>query len=552
VSSEPTSARRAFGQRLIVAGLCNEAQIRVAEQQAHRTGDTLAATLTSLGFIGEKDLQRALAQEAGVPFVDLGEVFIDREVTRLIPRQLAQHHKLLPLASDGQRLTVCMADPLDRVALTAIQRATNARVEVVTATQESVLAAIELYYGKGAEVDFDGLVKEALSAVGDANAGRDSPLVLLCDQLLIHGLRRSATDIHINPEPRIIRTRYRIDGELQTGPSLPAQMQPALTVRLKIMAGLNISETRVPQDGKISYRFLGKGYDLRVSTLPNVVGENIVLRILRKDNLVLGIGSLGFSDDTLQRLNDILEQPNGVLLVTGPTGSGKTTTLYSILSHLNSLERNIITVEDPVEYELPIIRQCQVNPKAGLTFASCLRSILRQDPDIILVGEMRDQETAELAVRAALTGHFVLSTLHTNDAIGAIPRLVDLGLQPIMLAESVRGILAQRLVRSLCSDCAVPYTPDARLLLRANFAEGTLFYRGAGCDRCGGSGFRGRIAITELLTISIAVAKMIAERNDPREILEAALAEGMAPLYQDGMRKVAAQLTTLEEVMQVC
>jgi type IV pilus assembly protein PilB len=552
VNTESAAIRRAFGKRLVVSGLCNEAQIRVADQQAQRTGDTLAQALTGLGFIGEKDLQKALAQEAGVPFVDLGEVFVDREVTKLVPRQLAQTHKLLPLATDGQRITICMADPLDRVAQAAIQRATNARVEVVTATQESILAAIELYYGKGAEADFDTLVREALASAKDTSSGRESPLVLLCDQLLIYGLQRSATDIHINPEARIIRTRYRIDGQLETGPSLPAQIQPALTVRIKIMAGLNISETRVPQDGKISYRFLGKAYDLRVSTLPNIVGENIVLRILRKDNLVLGLEKLGFSPETQQRLDAILEQPNGVLLVTGPTGSGKTTTLYSILSHLNSLERNIITVEDPVEYELPIIRQCQVNPKAGLTFATCLRSILRQDPDIILVGEMRDQETAELAVRAALTGHLVLSTLHTNDAIGAIPRLTDLGLQPMMLAESVRGIIAQRLVRSLCADCAVPYRPEARLLLRAKFPDDTIFYRGAGCSHCGNSGFRGRIAITELLPITARVAKMIAERNDPREILEAAVEEGMSVLFQDGLRKVAAQLTTLEEVMQVC
>jgi type IV pilus assembly protein PilB len=237
--------------------------------------------------------------------------------------------------------------------------------------------------------------------------------------------------------------------------------------------------------------------------------------------------------------------------VTGPTGSGKTTTLYSILSHMNSLERNIITVEDPVEYELPIIRQCQVNPKAGLTFAACLRSILRQDPDIILVGEMRDQETAELAVRAALTGHFVLSTLHTNDAIGAIPRLIDLGLQPIMLAESVRGVLAQRLVRSICADCSVPYQPDERLLLRAKFPTDAVFYKGGGCDQCGGSGYRGRIAITELLPISITIAKMIADRRDPREIQEEAVGEGMLLLRDDGMRKVLSSLTTVEEVMQV-
>ncbi len=550
-AGQASANSKAFASRLVAAGLCNVAQIRLAEQQAARTGESLAQVLTFLGFVVEKDLRRVMAQEAGVPFVDLGEVFIDREAIKSLPRALVQQHKVFPLAFDANRLTVCMADPFDRVAQAAIARATTARVEVVAATEEAILGAIDLYYGRGAEVNFDTLVRDALAAGSETNAGRESPIVQLCDQLLIHGLQRSATDIHISPETRVVRTRYRIDGELQTGPSLPVQLMPAITVRLKIMAGLNISEIRVPQDGKIPYKFLGKAYDLRISTLPNLGGENIVMRILRKDNLVMGIERVGFSDAVMKQVKDVLGQPNGIMLVTGPTGSGKTTTLYSILSHMNSLERNIITVEDPVEYELPIIRQCQVNPKAGLTFAACLRAILRQDPDIILVGEMRDQETAELAVRAALTGHVVLSTLHTNDAVGAIPRLIDLGLQPIMLAESLRAILAQRLVRAICSDCAVPYTPDERYLLRANLPAETMFYKGAGCERCGDSGFRGRIAITELLVISVEVAKMIADRRDPREIQAQAVSEGMVVLRDDGFRKVQESLTTVEEVMSV-
>ncbi|MBI5904072.1 MAG: type II/IV secretion system protein [Deltaproteobacteria bacterium] len=390
--------------------------------------------------------------------------------------------------------------------------------------------------------------------LSEADQAAGAPIIRLVDQIFLSAVQEAATDIHMEPEERIFRLRFRVDGKLRMGPSLPKMLQPAVTARVKILSAMNIAETRQPQDGKINF-FVGKRkIDLRVSTLPTVHGENLVLRVLDKSKLVLGLESLGFDEKTLARLRKAIESRNGIVTVCGPTGSGKTTTLYSALSYINGLDRSIITLEDPVEYELPIIRQCQINVKAGLTFASGLRSILRHDPDVILVGEMRDSETVELAVRAALTGHLVFSTLHTNDAAGAIPRLINMGQEPFLVASSLRAIIGQALIRLNCPACREEYKPSPETIERAGLPQESIhgiFLRGKGCDQCGQTGFRGRVGVYELLEVTPEITRLVMKRANSQDLLEVATSEGMTTMREDGVAKAMRGLTTLEEVVQL-
>jgi type IV pilus assembly protein PilB len=443
------------------------------------------------------------------------------------------------------------------VAIDELQRMTGSYVDVTSATESDIFNAIEQFYGiKGsAEEVFEETVKMAQSGeVGEDDTAMEAPVVRLVDQLFIKAIKDQATDIHMEPEENILRTRFRIDGILNQGPSLPKVLQLPLATRIKIMANLNISESRLPQDGGIRFFMGKKKIDLRVSTFPTVYGENVVLRVLDKSRLILGMEHLGFSPQTLSLFKDLLAKPNGIILVTGPTGSGKTTTLYSSLSYINSLEKNIITLEDPIEYELPVIRQSQINVKAGLTFPVGMKSILRQDPDIILIGEMRDSETSEIAIRAALTGHLVFSTLHTNDAAGAIPRLLEMGMDPFLVASSIVAVLAQRLVRVICENCKEEVVPSEELLSQFDLEqEGSeyTFYRGKGCSQCGDTGYKGRTGLFELLTITPEVRRCIGREVEASQIVGAARESGMSTIRQDGMEKALKGITTLEEVLRV-
>jgi type IV pilus assembly protein PilB len=448
-----------------------------------------------------------------------------------------------------------MENVFDVVAIDETQRKTGKMVEVVSVTEQDILKAIDKYYGTG--ISIEDIVQRSMRQVDagritEADLAAGAPVVRLVDQIIIEGMNQDATDIHIEPEHNIMRIRYRIDGQLRQGLSLPKNLKPAVVARVKIMANLDIAETRLPQDGKINFNFGRRRVDLRVSTFPTVFGENVVLRILDKSKLVMGLEQLGFDEENLSLYREQILSPHGIILVTGPTGSGKTTTLYSAMSYINSLEKNIITLEDPVEYELPIIRQCQVNVKAGLTFAEGLRSILRQDPDVILVGEMRDGETADMAVRAALTGHLVFSTLHTNDAPSAIPRIIDMGVEPFLVASSLNVVIAQRLVRTNCTGCLEEYSPTADALRAAslNGTEGAIFKRGRGCDACGNTGFRGRIGLFEILEISPEIAKLIMGRVSSSEIYEKAKEQGFKNIMEDGISKALKGITTIEEVLK--
>jgi type IV pilus assembly protein PilB len=554
-----------LGDTLLKEGKITREQLEVAIAEQRRTKTHLGKILNRLGFVTEADVTSALASQAGVKFVDLKTYDLDPAALKLIPSEFALKNKILPLALKNGRLQVAMANPLDIVTLDEVRRITKLQVEAVAAPEDEILKALNEQYEKGQDEgerrgkEFELFVEETMRRTGGlgmregVEKSKDvRPIIKLVDRIITEALNAEATDIHVEPDENAIRIRFRIDGVLHQFFSLPKNLQSAITTRIKIMANLNISENRIPQDGRADFFIEGKRIDLRISVFPGVFGENIVLRILDKERLILGLERLGFSPQTFALYKQAINKQNGIILVTGPTGSGKTTTLYTTLSELNSREKNIITLEDPVEYLFPMIRQSQINPKAGLTFASGLRAILRQDPNIILVGEIRDGETMEMAMRAALTGHLVFSTLHTNDAAGAIPRLLDMGMEPFLLASSLIAILSQRLVRIICSHCKEPASVDQALIATVGWeGKEVSLYRGRGCPRCNQTGYRGRTGIFEYLLVSPKIGKLIMERKDSKVIKEVATEEGMVSLREDGLQKVLQGITTLEEVLGI-
>lgn len=549
-----------LGQRLIEAGLINETQLQTALREQQRTKEYLGKILIRLGYASEQAVAAALAAQARVKYVDLGQYALQPEATQLVPENFARQHHLVPISYAGKVLVVAMANPLDIITMDELRRMSKGPVEVVGAAESEILEALDRAYGAGAGAGWNEVVEQSLRQVvgrrggaggGESEAAQELPVIRLVESLIVQAVQEGATDIHVEPEDRLVRNRYRVDGILRQGPDVPKELQGAVIARLKVMANMDIAESRLPQDGRIEFQFGGRQIDLRVSTFPTIRGENLVLRILDKAKLVLGMEQLGFSPDHLTLFKRVLQNPNGIIMVTGPTGSGKTTTLYSALSYLNADERNIMTVEDPVEYEIPGIRQSQVNVRAGLTFANGLRSILRQDPDVIMVGEMRDEETVDIAVRAALTGHMVFTTLHTNDASGAIPRLIDMGAPPFLLSSALLLVVGQRLVRTICISCKEEDEPDAALLRRLGLdtKEGQLkFFKGKGCDKCGFTGYRGRIGIYELLRVSQELNPLIMEKADSGAIQRAARAQGMRTMPEDGIRKALRGITSIEEV----
>ena len=542
------------GQQLIRAGLISEDQLEFALAEQARGGDRLGVVMRRLNLVTEDAMTRVLAEAAGIEYINLRLQSIDPTIIESIPEQYARDKKLFPVSSDEGSITVAMADPLDVGAVDDVGRMTAQFVKVVSSSEFDILTTIDKYYGAGRETeDIENLIKEATSqadAVGGdtrEDLAMVAPVVKLIDSIIIDGVRKRATDIHFEPEKNMMRIRFRVDGVLHQGPYIPKKLERAVLSRIKIMGNLNISESRLPQDGKATIEIYSKPIDLRIGTFPTIFGENIVLRVLNKEQLTIGLEKLGFSKANLERLVEAIEHPNGIVLVTGPTGSGKTTTLYAALLRISTPERKIITLEDPVEYELPLIRQSQINVRAGLTYAAGLRAILRQDPDTVLVGEMRDNETVDTAIRAALTGLLVFSTLHTNDAASTVPRLLDMGVEPYLVASSVVGIIVQRLVRQICEFCREPTEPDPRLLRRMS-APKAEFFKGAGCSNCENTGYRGRTAVSEVMLMNEHIQKAIMDQVAASEIHRLAREGGMIAMQEDGLAQAREGLTTIDEI----
>ena len=548
-----------LGEILVEAGLVTLDKLDLALQEQRHTGEKLGVALQRLGLCSEQEISKVLASQAGVALVDLASAAIDPEAMPLVGRDFAEHNVVLPLRLRGSTLQVAMGNPLDLGVIDDLTRLTGKYIEVVHAPASEISDALVRLFGAAevAACEIPQLIESAQRALasGVKLSEGDSPFVRLVNRIIATGIQLGATDIHVEPEEKVLRSRYRVDGRLVKGAVLPLELQGIVLTRLKIMAELNISETRVPQDGRILFDTGRRMVDLRVSTFPTVHGEGIVCRILDKENLIVGLGKLGMPDDILASFRRDLARPHGIILVTGPTGSGKTTTLYSALTYLNKPDTKIITLEDPVEYELPVINQAQINVAQGFTFAKGLRAILRQDPDIILVGEIRDTETAQLAIRASLTGHLVFSTLHTNSAAGAIPRLLDMGVEPFLLSATLVSIVAQRLVRMVCAECSAQVQPPAEDLALlgldpADIAAGSL-RAGKGCPICHDSGYRGRMAVFEYMQIDQNLRRMIIDGSDASSIETAARASGQRSLRDDALDKLASGRTTCQEVLRV-
>jgi type IV pilus assembly protein PilB len=547
-----------IGDRLVSKGSLSPDQLEFALKEQKRTGERLGTILRQLNLITEDDLAMVLAESAGIEHISIRNLSIDPNVVTAVPEVVARKYKVFPIAVENNSVTVAMADPLDVGTIDRIQQQTRRYVKVVSSTEFDILTTIDKYYGAVREAgSLEELIEDAVrqtEAKGSGEAREDlalaAPVIKLIDLLLSTGVSERATDIHFEPEKNLVRIRFRIDGVLKQGPYIPKKLERAINSRIKIMGNLNISESRLPQDGKATISVYGKPIDVRIATFPTLFGENVVLRVLNKENLIIGLEQLGFSEKNLERFATAINSPNGMCLVTGPTGSGKTTTLYAALMRISTPERKIITLEDPCEYELPLIRQSQINVRAGLTYATGLRAILRQDPDIIFVGEMRDEETIDTAIRAALTGLLVFSTLHTNDAAATIPRLLDMGVEPFLVASSLVGVVAQRLVRLTCKFCKEEVQPKPELVRRLN-APNAKFFAGKGCKNCEGTGYRGRTVIAEVMLLSPAIQKAIMEREDASMVRKISHEEGMETMLEDGIHKAVKGVTTLEEVARV-
>lgn len=544
---------------LIKKGVISCEQLARAKEEVGKTGIPIETALEKLGFISEVDTAKAVAESIGVPFMNLDDYLIDSEVIKLVPEATAKKFKAVPLFKIGGSLTVAMVDPRDIVAIDEIRAKSNiSAIEPVLSTPEMIQHVIEQYYAAHGDIKelADNLTPEKLaekvrSPKGLTEALEDAPVIKIVNLIMTQAVKDRASDIHVEPEENSVRVRYRVDGILHEAQEIPKHLQNVLLSRIKVMAKMDIAETRMPQDGRIQLKLDNKNLDLRVSSFPTVHGENIVIRILDKSSVLLGLKDIGFMEDHLIEFEKVIKHPYGVILVTGPTGSGKTTTIYASLSTINSMETNIITIEDPVEYEIPLIRQTQVNPKAGLTFANGLRNILRQDPNIIMVGEIRDKETAEIAIQASLTGHLVLSTLHTNDAASSLTRLIDMGIEPFLVSSSLIAILAQRLVRRICPNCKEKYKPADEIMNYLALKEKIDFYHGKGCNKCKQSGFTGRLGIYELLLMNEEIRSMITAKKPAGEVKAKAIESGMRTLFDDGLAKVKKGLTTIEEVLRV-
>ena len=560
-ASPTAAAKRHIGQILISQGILTEDQLRIALLEQMKSKLPVGKLLVNLGFVSEATLRDALSEKLGLQSVDLSQIIIDSQAMKLVPRDFALRHHIFPIALDREHgmLIVALSDTNNLVALDQLRARLRGELELEPrlAGDTEISRAIEQYYGH--ELSIDGILHEIETGEIDyqslAGAGEQysQPVVRLIAALLADAVEKNASDIHFEPEQNFLRIRYRIDGVLRQVRSLHKTYWPAMAVRIKVLAKMNIAETRAPQDGRISLSLTGRQVDFRVASQATSHGENVVLRILDRQKGIVPLDGLGLESSQLDLLKRMISRPEGIILVTGPTGSGKTTTLYSILNHINSDTVNIMTMEDPVEYPMTLIRQTSVNEAAKMDFANGIRSLMRQDPDVILVGEIRDEETAEMAFRAAMTGHQVYSTLHTNSAVGAFPRLLDTGVTPEVMAGNMIGIIAQRLIRRLCKHCRQPYTATSAecRLLGVKPDRPPTVYRSVGCDHCDYQGYRGRLAIMEILKLDVDMDELIARRATARELQLAAIAKGFRTLADDGSRRVLEGTTTLDELMRV-
>jgi type IV pilus assembly protein PilB len=550
-----------LGDILLEGGLLTSEQLDQAVSEQQRVGKSLGRVLVELGMVTESQLVASLAQQIGLQFVDLSEYPIDPSAAALVPDAVSRRHNALAIGYDEERrLVVAMADPANVFAIDDFRSITGMEVKPVVATKADVVAAINRVNRMDSDIEDLTATLDVTEEVDELSKVKeivdDAPIVKFVNLLITQAIQDRASDIHIEPAERDLRVRFRIDGVLHEIMRSPKTIQSGVISRLKIMADINIAERRIPQDGRLSVTANGKKIDLRVATLPTVWGEKVVMRILDNSTAMLKLADLGFMPENFARYEQSFTKPYGMILVTGPTGSGKSTTLYATLNIVNTVDRNTITVEDPVEYRLPGINQVQVNNKAGLTFASALRSILRSDPDIVLIGEIRDHETAQIAIEAALTGHLVLSTLHTNDAPSAINRLIEMGIEPFLVGSALDCVLAQRLARRLCPKCKEAYQPTEESLVHARFPWNPgepvpTLYRPVGCSACSKTGYKGRMALHEVMTVTEDVERLAVERRSADEIGKVARAQGMATLRHDGMSKVLLGHTSLEEILRV-
>ncbi len=554
---------RRIGDILIDKGLITDETLQQTLEIQKQTGKKLGQVLVDERYITENDLAEAISERLDIPKMSLENIVIDPELMQLVGCDLAKRHQLVPVFRLGNTLTVAMSDPINVIAVDELRFLTKHKINRVVATHSDISSAIEEHYSVRDSLDQaledatrqkeSELLDMAGGDVRDETLAGEAPVIKYVNLLIAQAVSNRASDIHIEPDEKSVRIRYRVNGLLQKEGSPPKAIQSALITRLKIMAEIDVSEKRVPQDGRFTFNWGSRTVDVRLSTLPTIHGEKIVMRLLDRRNLLLGLENLGFSDNVLRGFQSITRKPEGLILISGPTGSGKTSTLYAVLDEINSIEKNVITVEDPVEYNLPGINQVQTNEKAGLTFASCLRSILRQNPDVIMVGEIRDAETAAMAIRSAMTGHLVLSTIHTNDAAGAVTRLNDMGIESFLLASSLLGVLAQRLVRAVCPSCKTEDTVPSALLNDLDIREGkdATFYQGVGCDECHMTGYRGRMGVFEFLPVTNKIKDLILADSSSGQIMTAAVAEGMVTLYRDALSKAFDGKTTYREVLRV-
>lgn len=534
--------RKRLGDLLKDAGLVSEEQIN--ETLTNKSNNQkLGDALLERGYITERQLIEVLEFQLGIPHVSLYQYPIDERVLGFVSKEMAQEQHIMPLRMQENELLVAMNDPMDYYVIDDLEISTGLGISPVIATRDDILYAINRYYFN----NDDGIDPSVLED------DDESPIINTLDQILTTGVQLKASDIHIDPQEQHVHVRYRIDGQLRSEKTIPKQFQNSLIARIKILANLNITQTRLPQDGRIKTTVGVTPVDLRISSLPTVNGEKIVIRILDLNNALMQLSELNFSEQNKRKYRQLISQPSGLVLLTGPTGSGKTSTLYASINDLNKETVNIVTIEDPVEFQMEGVNQVQVNSSVGLTFAEGLRSILRQDPNIIMVGEIRDQETAEIAIRASLTGHLVLSTLHTNSALDAIPRLTDMGIEPYLVVSSLNGVVAQRLVRKICRDCLTERQPtemEKDIFSKNNMTVDTVYY-GKGCSSCHHRGYRGRIAVHEVLVIDETIKGMLLNQRSIADIRTYAKNEGMEFLIHDGLKKIQSGLTTMEEIMQV-
>ena len=549
-----------LGELLVQQGLITTDQLSIALAEQRHNNIPIGRLLVRLGFVTESAIRDIMARTIGQEAIDLAQVVADPEALKLVPQDFARRNRVLPIAFDTaeQVLTIATTEIFNVVAMDQLRAMLGAQIEIKTqlAAEAQLGDYIDHFYGY--ELSVDGILKEIETGEIDyeslqAAGGGDEytqPMVRLVNALLVDAVKRGASDIHFEPEYAFLRIRYRIDGVLETVRSLHKTYMPGITVRVKVVSGMNIAETRAPQDGRLSLTLNGRPVDFRVSTQPTIYGENLVLRILDREKSIISLDRMRLTKETTEKINLMLARPEGILIVTGPTGSGKTTTLYSLLAQVNDETVNIMTLEDPVEYPLTLMRQTSVSEVARMDFADGIRSIMRQDPDIILVGEVRDKETAEMAFRAAMTGHQVFTTLHTNSALGAFPRLLDIGVLPDIMAGNIIGVIAQRLVRVLCSHCKEAYAPsrEERLLLGTTGEKVSFLHRSVGCKHCDNKGFKGRTAIMELLVMDSDLDELVARRATAKEMRAAAMSKGYRTLADEGLQRVVDGTTSLVEV----